>query len=489
MDKIRVIAATDNNYAQHLGVMLVSLLENTSTPSRIEIYVIDGGITSQVQELLNQCVSNYGCKIRFLTIQPEVYQKFKESPVASYATYFRIFIPALLDASVEKILYLDCDMVVKGDIAKLWEVDISQFYVGAVENPGMEYIGEYGTQLKRNLGMLGKSRYFNAGVLLMNLTKWREDGITEKVSDFLIQHFEKTVFADQDALNAVLKDGWLQLPYEWNQQTTFYEQRKRKTAGEDMLQAIRNPRIIHYIYSPKPWFYMNQHPLKKEYYRYLKLTPWKGFVPPDRVFKNILVKGVLKTFVGRGIRNYWNFLKANYEKDRAVIPEKVSNSVLFKVGYFFLFPLGNLYLRMMARPVAISYIIENKKVAPGIFKPYVLQKFLYFIVFPARYLVPPPVRNYFKNESLIPKYTCPCCGYKTLSADPLEPNEICPICFWEYDPAQSKDPYYENGANGISLSQAQKNFLEYGVSDSRFRAAVRKPFYTDQKDQNWKLWS
>jgi rubredoxin len=200
----------------------------------------------------------------------------------------------------------------------------------------------------------------------------------------------------------------------------------------------------------------------------------------------MLRKGLLKTFVGKGIDNYLNFIKKNYAKDRAMIPEKVSGSWLFKIAYFFLFPLGYVYLRIMARPVRVSYSLENKKIARGIFKNYFLTKVLYFIVFPARYLVPQPVRNYHQNESLLPKYTCPCCGYKILSAEPPETNEICQICFWEYDPAQSKDPYYENGANELSLSQAQKNFLKLGVSDPRFRYLVRKPIFTDQKDPSWK---
>ena len=84
------------------------------------------------------------------------------------------------------------------------------------------------------------------------------------------------------------------------------------------------------------------------------------------------------------------------------------------------------------------------------------------------------------------KYTCPCCGYKTLSEKPPGTYEICPICFWEDDGVQFNDPDYEVGANRVSLRQAQKNFIRYGVAELKDKSHVRKPSKNDVKDPNWK---
>jgi hypothetical protein len=85
------------------------------------------------------------------------------------------------------------------------------------------------------------------------------------------------------------------------------------------------------------------------------------------------------------------------------------------------------------------------------------------------------------------KYTCPCCGYKTLEHKPPGTYEICTICFWEDDKTQYQNPDFANGINEISLKQAQKNFLSFGSSRKRFILHVKKPTSNDIKDPKWKL--
>ncbi|HFK1475170.1 CPCC family cysteine-rich protein [Bacillus paranthracis] len=83
------------------------------------------------------------------------------------------------------------------------------------------------------------------------------------------------------------------------------------------------------------------------------------------------------------------------------------------------------------------------------------------------------------------KYTCPCCGYKTLE-EPPGTYEICNICFWEDDSVQFKEPDYEGGANEVSLRQAQENFIVFGACEKRCIELVRKPTSEDVKDASWK---
>ncbi|WP_409271571.1 CPCC family cysteine-rich protein [Neobacillus sp. SCS-31] len=84
------------------------------------------------------------------------------------------------------------------------------------------------------------------------------------------------------------------------------------------------------------------------------------------------------------------------------------------------------------------------------------------------------------------KYTCPCCGYKTLDEEPPGTYDICGICFWEDDGVQFSDPDYEGGTNFPSLRQAQKNFLLFGACDESSIESVRKPNANDERDPNWR---
>jgi len=83
-------------------------------------------------------------------------------------------------------------------------------------------------------------------------------------------------------------------------------------------------------------------------------------------------------------------------------------------------------------------------------------------------------------------FPCPCCGYQTLDEEPPGTYHVCPICFWEDDPVQFKDPDCEGGANHVALRQAQSNFLQFGASEVRFKRKVRRPGPGDRRDPTWR---
>jgi ribosomal protein L37AE/L43A len=89
------------------------------------------------------------------------------------------------------------------------------------------------------------------------------------------------------------------------------------------------------------------------------------------------------------------------------------------------------------------------------------------------------------NNNINIKYTCPCCGYKThIREDSLW--DICEVCFWQNDPPSLDDPYYQGGANAISLIQAQANFIAFGACEECSLNSVRDPLPDEPKDENWK---
>jgi len=283
MEKIKIVSATDDNYAQHLGVMLCSLFENSNN-NNFDIYIIDDCISEENKNRLHNIITNSNANLFFLKVDKEKYNNFKISYHFSHVIYYRISIPELLETSVKKAIYLDCDLIVKDDISNLWNINISDYFIAAAENPKFKRYAD--------LKMPINSKYFNSGVMLINLEKWRQCNISDQVLKFIKNNLDKIVLWDQDALNAILYNKWKELPPKWNQQTIMFEIDVSETnfTKEEFTEAIENPSIIHYTTSSKPWHYMNEHPLKNEYYKYLKKTPWRRFVPLDKNFINILKK-------------------------------------------------------------------------------------------------------------------------------------------------------------------------------------------------------
>lgn len=253
METIHIVTAANDKYARPLAVMLTSLLENKKSKNPLIVYVIERNLSAINKRLLIHSVSRYRTRIIFLTINESLYQNFKVSSYFTKEMYYRISIPSLLNQSVQKAIYLDCDTIVKDDITKLWNININKYEVGAVQDIG-------NVTWKKELSIPERAGYFNSGVLLMNLKKWRINGTSKKVQQYIKMHSAKLRLMDQDALNAVLYGKWLRLHPRWNFQI---HRRTHKNF---------NPAIIHYTGIYKPW---NSNPrYKKEYDKYSRMTPW-----------------------------------------------------------------------------------------------------------------------------------------------------------------------------------------------------------------------
>lgn len=267
-DHIPVVASTDDNYAAPLTVMFISLLENTADPTKVDLFVIDGGITESKKQKLKSAVEERKARVTFLEVNNDIYANFPTCAHISAPAYYRISIPELFEDSVKKCIYLDCDVIVKSDISKLWQVELDDFPIAAVENiAGSTY----------QASQLEQHDYFNSGVMLVNLKKWREDGIPDKVRTFKQEHPELISTNDQCALNGVFRGNWKRLDLEWNHQSGLFKQSpqvQRYLENGQLEKALWSPSIIHYIGWSKPWIRPCYHPLESEYLRYHALSPF-----------------------------------------------------------------------------------------------------------------------------------------------------------------------------------------------------------------------
>lgn len=292
MNKTYYIACgIDNNYVEHLATMLNSLFKNNAL-LRFHIYVLSLNLCEENKNRLQQFVKQNKSEISFIDVDMGLlnsYPIFGEGYL-SPATYLRLFIPSLLPQSVEKILYLDADIIVNTNIESLFNTDISDVYLAAVEDAPNESV-----IIPIDKGM----PYFNAGVLLLNLNLLRKTDFLDKALSFIRENKERIFFHDQDVLNALLGNNAKLLPVKWNMLDCFYSwppliQSKKLS---ELRAADKKKCIIHFSGRIKPWHRASIHPLTSLYKKY---NPKIQFLKNEKQDESHLFDGLpryRKTFV------------------------------------------------------------------------------------------------------------------------------------------------------------------------------------------------
>lgn len=283
--QINIGCASDNNYAQHMGLMMYSLAINCKNPEKIKFFIADGGINKQNKEKIKDLSTKFKFKIEYIKPDPKFFEGLEIYESYGIGTYYRFFL--LEKLKIKKMLYLDCDLIVEDDVVKLYKKDISNNIILAVKDLGIS------DKHKKNIGT---KNYFNAGVMLIDCLKWRKNKITEKSIDFLKKRKEIIEFADQDGLNFALNNKWGELPLKWNlvTRTAIYRYipfKKFESEKKEIFDAVKKPSIIHYANRlVKPWFFIDPSPYKTRYSKYLRTSPWKNYKYPDLTIKGLYLR-------------------------------------------------------------------------------------------------------------------------------------------------------------------------------------------------------
>lgn len=329
LDKYNIVLAPDNNYVEHACATITSILHNTNHLNKIAINIIDQDLTIENKQYISNLCRKYVVEVNFKPIDKTLLTNAVVSGHISEATYYRILSPSVFEKDMNYFLYLDCDIIVRDDITKLFEYNIGNKIIGAIRNY------EFKEHLKIiNLPM--DTPYFNAGVLLINKRLWEQFDITNKVVKYINTNPEKLSLWDQDALNAILYKDWYELPLRWNVRTQMFNF-SYELAGakdeEEFNELLQNPSLIHFTTNLKPWNYFSKHLYKHEYEEYLKLS---GF-PTKKTenLKSIISKGVyifgaskkgeyaLSTFIDNNIE-VRGFLDNNQKKwDKQLIENNI----------------------------------------------------------------------------------------------------------------------------------------------------------------------
>jgi len=264
---ITVVCSSDEHYAPYCGIMLTSLLENNTVST---VYILTDKAFSEDNRIrIYRLEAVYNVPIKVIVVSDDILKSSKiKTRNAMLAKWLKIAVGELLPQSLSKVLYLDCDIIVNGNIESLWKTDISAYSIALVRSSHSEC---------NRMRISARKGYYSTGVALINLDYWREDGVFQKLLSFVPKNPDQLLLGDQDIMNYVLQDSIKVLPIEYNYQiggllNEFFRKMPPIMQGK-YLSVV--PQIIHYSSQVKPWFVdYYGYPFRNEWIKYIKISFW-----------------------------------------------------------------------------------------------------------------------------------------------------------------------------------------------------------------------
>ncbi len=270
-----IVCCCDSSYAPHLAASMTTLAEHNNA-CLYDVYVLSSDVKARSIKRLRACLSGLGFNVHFLQVDASAFEGYPISGHISMAAYYRLVIPDELPQHLSRVLYLDCDTCITSSIESLFGVDISRYALAAVEssdNPEFD---------RNRLSIPCPHKYFNSGVMLMNLEYLRLAKLSSRSRDFVVANKDLIIWWDQDVLNGLFYDQWFELDMTWNfthshscltrdgLSLTYVNSR-----GETRSDIIK---VVHFTGGgfSKPWNINCKSPFTSIYREALAKTSFKG---------------------------------------------------------------------------------------------------------------------------------------------------------------------------------------------------------------------
>lgn len=261
-----IAVAHDDAYAAHATVTLLSVLDHSPGARLFAIVPTDFRQEPEMRRAL-------GSALTLIRIATEQFAGLKTWAGGSVAAYTRLALAEALP--LRRVIYLDSDVIVRHDLTQLWATDLSGAVLGAV--PDVAFAD------RERLGFSSTAPYFNSGVLLIDLDRWRQENVGAQILAWAQANPERMSWSDQCAMNWVLQGRWRALDPTWNMQAQQFGGSTRWGFRFDRRQK-GDPAIVHFTMpnacgrlsdaEGKPWRFLCEHPWRHSYIRTLARTPW-----------------------------------------------------------------------------------------------------------------------------------------------------------------------------------------------------------------------
>lgn len=249
-----IVLACDNSYMDKLETTIKSICAHNKN---IKFYILNENLPIEWFRLMTKRLSYFNSEILNIKVSGDSFKKFNcPSTHIKYQTYFRYLIPEYVEE--DRVLYLDCDMIVTDSLDELFNMELNGCPVGAVADLPTTDSG------------------FNAGLLLIDNAYWKENHILNQLMDLTVQYHNQ-VYADQGILNMLFKDRWYRLSLTYNLQVGSDSQENLvgNIVWYDLFNGI--PKVIHYTYTHKPWLMYNMTRFKDVWWFYYGVS-WDDIV-------------------------------------------------------------------------------------------------------------------------------------------------------------------------------------------------------------------
>lgn len=266
---MNLVMTSSDLYSKLAITTFKSLFINNTDVDDITIYYIGDKLTGESRNNLINLVNEYNRKIVFIPM-PEHFDNIEGSNRNGQTVFCYCYFQDLLP--VDKVLLLEGDQIVTGSLKELYDVDISDYYIAAADDL-------QSSVYKKKIGMKPSSPYVNCGMILYNLKKWREDGLTKKITDILNSNQHMFFYDVQDVINYTVEGGVKVLPPKFNCTTAVflfdykdmirYRRPSTKCTEAEYNEGRTNPVIVHFtknqVIQPRPWVENCYHPYKQYY--------------------------------------------------------------------------------------------------------------------------------------------------------------------------------------------------------------------------------
>ena len=280
---MNVLYFCSDAFARIAAVTITSLLENNKSFAQICIYLVGDEVTEANKEFLNGIIENkYGRKFIYIEspLPNECFEYDFKDKYQMGRTWMRLCMTRVIPESVDKVLCMDSDTLVLGDLSEIWNIEMKDnILAGVADCVNVK-------AFKKHFMMEDNDIYCNAGMFLYNMKAWRESGVEEKFKKIIQGLNGNVFFVEQTLLNSVCRGRIIKLNAEYNSYTLFYAFsyknliRWRKPTlfytFEEVEYARKYPKIIHYTNNfymiSRPWVEHSEHPMAGEFKKYMKMV-------------------------------------------------------------------------------------------------------------------------------------------------------------------------------------------------------------------------
>lgn len=297
---ITVVFASDDKFAEILGVALTSLYHHNDAI----VYILDSGIQEANKKKLESIATQYQQKeLQWIEAKDISQELGMEVAVdrGSLSQYARLFISSALPAKLERVIYLDCDVIIEQSLEDLWNLDMHGETIAALKDAFSKWY-------RMNIDLKPNDIMFNSGVMLIDLEKWKEKKVEERLLKFIERKNGRIQQGDQGALNAVLSKDVYCFEPQFNSVTIFYDfsysemmtyrkPPKGYYSEAEIKEATEHPVIIHFttsFLSKRPWVEGCHHRYLEKWNKYKEISPFAE----NEKWKSRKVSGLRGVWIG-----------------------------------------------------------------------------------------------------------------------------------------------------------------------------------------------